>query len=147
VSEEEFPDGVEVITVGPPGGGLYNLIFPGAFERGELLLPLLGVTRYADVGRFRDIWLEEDGTGRIWLHLYTRNGGGNRADYAEAIAFLRGHVAYERDEDDSYDSTYASFWFRIPDKYVELLRPHAVPAFDTGERWRAVAERLGNRGT
>lgn len=128
-------------------GGLYNMVVPGGFDRGAVLLPLLGFTGFDALGRFRDAWVEPDpGDGQLLICVYTRNGGGNRPDYADVIAALAAHPAYLRDADDAFDSTYASFWFRVPPEHVELLRPVALDApLDTGARWQAMVNAMGAR--
>ena len=140
-------------TADPPGvvrvgddqgrGGLYNMVIPGGFDRGTVLLPLLGFVGFAAVGRFRDAWVEPDADGQLLIHVYTRNGGGNRADYAPVNADLAAHPLYVRDADDSFDPTYASFWFRVPPEYVEALRPVALDApLDTGARWQTMIDSM-----
>lgn len=127
--------------------GLYNMIFPGAYDRGQVLLPVLGIRSFDDVGRFRDAWVERDDTGRLWVHLYTRLGGLNRDDYATVIANLRANPNYARDADDSYDNTYASFWFRVPATWTTVLEGSAVDPIDPGERWRTVLEQVGEHSS
>jgi hypothetical protein len=115
--------------------GLYNMIFSGGQERGAVLLPTLGFSAYNDVGRFRDAWVERDGMDRLFIRIYTRNGGGNREAYAEVIDKLRAHPLFERDMDDIFDTTYASFWFRIPEQHRELFDEIAVDPVDMDARW------------
>lgn len=50
---------------------LYNALF-GMNQMSDVLLAALGLTR-ADVGRFRDCYIQNDR-----IAVYTRNGGGNR---------------------------------------------------------------------
>jgi hypothetical protein len=149
MSEDRFPEGVEVIPAGDGQGrgGFYNMLIPGGFERGEVLLPLLGgFETFSQLGRFRDIWVEKDADGQLHFHLYTRNGGGNRPAYEEAINRLRAHPLFERDADDSLDSTYASFWFRVPPQHCDLLREIATDPVDTGERWKAIIASVSSSG-
>lgn len=70
-----------------------------------------------DSGRFRDIYLADNGTKVI---LYTRNGGGNREAYAEVNAKLAKHPEYVRDWDDDFDNTYAYFEFNVPAKFKKV---------------------------
>lgn len=68
------------------------------------------------VGRYRDHWLERDESGdepALVLAIYTRVGGGNRADYAEGIAQMQALTTYVSDADDDFDNTYATFRFRL----------------------------------
>ena len=74
---------------------------------------------YYPSGRFRDAYLNEDGTKII---LYTRNGGGNRDDYQYVFDLLRKHPLYLTDYDDDYDCTYAYIKFKVPDEYIDLCK-------------------------
>ena len=69
-------------------------------------------------GRFRDIYLNEDGTEII---LYTRNGGGNRKEYWYIFEILSHHPNYLTDYDDDFDCTYAYIKFSIPEKARGLV--------------------------
>ena len=93
---------------------------PGAL----VLLDVLGLTR-EDFYRYRDCYLSERGE----IAVYTRGGGNNRdcycGDYGhepheESCVILfhernREHPMYLRDDDDSFDNTYATHYFSIPD--------------------------------
>jgi len=85
-------------------------------------------------GRFRDIYLNEDGTKII---LYTRNGGGNREEYWYIFKGLKTHPNYLEDYDDDYDSTYAYIEFLVPEKYRELAK-----ALATGEAPKSVSNKF-----
>lgn len=128
-------------------GNLYEHLFPGGAGRGEILLPVLSVANFQDVGRFRDIWIERNTAGEVRLHLYTRNGGGNRPGCEAEIAYLRGLPWFEHDADDTFDSTYASFWFLIPADSVlaEPLAAAAIEPVNTGKRWKHVLDNLRER--
>lgn len=114
---------------------LYDIFYPGGKDRGLLPMRVLRIARYSDMGRFRDAWIERSPLGQLHVHIYTRNGGKNRADQADAIAWMRSHPWFERDEDDSYDRTYASFWFLVPPGRLAGLETFVVDAVDTGKRW------------
>jgi hypothetical protein len=73
---------------------------------------------YYPTGRFRDIWLSDEGKKIV---LFTRNGGGNREEYAQIFKAIREHRLYIRDWDDDYDSTYAYIEFQTPEEMVETL--------------------------
>lgn len=110
--------------------GLYNAMF-GVNPSAPLLLAMLGTT--ADkVPRFRDCYIVDD-----MICIHTRTGGGNR-DYYDSRegrkdsdpgasldgAYnedLRALPGYLRDEDDSFDCTYADFYFSVPEKFKEAL--------------------------
>jgi hypothetical protein len=118
---------------------MYEMMFgSNGFARAAVLLPVLGVS---DVGRFRDCWVEKDEAGEPIVVVYTRNGGGNRPDYAEIIERLQQHPLYVRDADDAFDCTYATFYFRCPPEYRDdLLAVAESEPVDTDERWqRAIA--------
>lgn len=125
------------------GGGLYNAIFPDGLKRAAILLPAIGLNPKAGAAfRVRDAWVEKDGLGRLFIHVYTRVGGGNRERYAKVITEVRRSEYYERDADDRFDSTYASFWFRVPDQFCESLRRYAVDPIDPAARWEALFAKL-----
>lgn len=96
---------------------LYNSLF-GVNNAAPVLLKILNLSA-GDFGRFRDCYLNKDGTKII---VYTRLGGGNREDYIDIIKAMRKHPNYEYDYDDDFDSTYAYFEFTIPDEYKEDLK-------------------------
>lgn len=102
---------------------LYNLLF-GENDKSEILLQAIGLTK-DDFYRYRDAYLSENKE----IAVYTRGGGGNRNCYCnkvdgkheEACVIpiqnkLRKNPYYLKDEDDSYDITYATFYFKLPDK-------------------------------
>lgn len=141
---------------------MYEVVFPdeGRAMRVELLSVLvLAGSGLRGLGRVRDVWMEETDDGPI-IAVYTRNGGGNRQchcdldnDHADgclsvAIAEMQHHPRYIEDGDDSFDSTYATFRFRLPDrlseKAVENLRRIAVPRVDMSAMWTAAMERITN---
>ena len=116
--------------------GLYNVLF-GQSPIADELLGLVDLTR-ARCGRFRDCYLNEDGTE---VHVYTRNGGGNREhwdsyDTAEGddcscpgctIQYvLRRHPGYITDQDDNFDCTYATIRFRVPEQFLPITKEIAA---------------------
>lgn len=124
-------------------------------SRGQILIALLGDP---DVGRYRDAWVEKSPeTGDPIIAIYTRNGGGNRECYcddydlthpadgclAQVNADLTAHPLYIRDEDDSFDCTYATFYFRAPEEHRETLAGVAGDPVDTGERWARIIAAIG----
>jgi hypothetical protein len=127
--------------------GMYNLVF-GSGERGLPLLRALGFNAVEDVGRYRDGWVEKDGEGGYRIAIYTRNGGGNRPEY---MPDLSGNEYYLFDKDDTFDTTYATIYFRLPQVLAdaiaaaraenpELDMPDPV---DMDERWQHAISVLG----
>src|SRR3990167_4624353 len=109
---------------------LYNMINgvqPAAF----FVLPMLG--KHPDeYPRFRDCFIgkvnsdEEIDQFGIPLHkhgdemlisVYTRVGGGNRESYQTEIEELRATPGYVEDFDDDFDCTFATFVFKVPEKF------------------------------
>ena len=90
--------------------------------------------QYWTSGRFRDIYLNEDGTRII---LYTRNGGGNRENYWYLFRIIQKHPQYIDDQDDDFDNTYAYITFSVPSEYKELCKSLA-----TGEKPETIKEKL-----
>lgn len=95
---------------------LYNMLF-GRNPYSQILLSLLGLSE-SDCGRFRDCFTNENGTE---IHVYTRNGGGNREEYQDTIDELAKHPCYLSDADDDYDCTYATIVFRVPDGASDIV--------------------------
>lgn len=122
---------------------LYNMVH-GTDPSAKFVLTLLHLndpklrpdTQY--YGRIRDAWVEKD-DGKYVLSVYTRNGGGNREHYDDVPAGkecsctgciithrLPADPLYLRDADDTFDNTYATVKFRLPDNYVELIKEAGV---------------------
>lgn len=102
----------------------YNMV-NGVNQAVFYVLPMLG--KHPDeYPRFRDCFVrdEEHPEYDNHIHIYTRVGGNNRDDYEAEIEEMREHPDFVADFDDSYDCTYASYVFRVP------------------ERWRADFDRL-----
>ena len=117
---------------------MYRAIFGESTER-DRLLKLLNLTQN-DFYRYRDCYLTEDGK----IAVYTRGGGDNRECLCFDSFFTpekdqpkdgehrsgcvveiqeknRTHSWYDYDEDDDYDCTYATFYFKIPDDILKML--------------------------
>lgn len=114
---------------------LYNLVH-GENPMAVILLGLLGLKR-DDVPRYRDCyWTGEH------IAVHTRTGGGNREGYKVGNSFLQELPTYVRDQDDYFDSTYATFYFAIPDKFAwvipQLQAEDATPA----QRWQAFFDKM-----
>jgi len=95
---------------------MINGVKPATF----FILPMLG--KHPDeYPRFRDCFLGDQDHPQYddHIHVYTRTGGGNRESYKDEIAEMRAMPEYVTDWDDSFDCTYASWVFRVPDRWKE----------------------------
>jgi hypothetical protein len=102
---------------------LYNMI-AGTNPLAGGLLHALAIDP-SSVARLRDCALVEY-AGDLAIRVLTRTGGNNRDDYEDSIAALQAHAMYIEDRDDDFDSTYAEFFFRVPD--ATKLELHAACA-------------------
>lgn len=107
---------------------LYNMMFGYS--------PLAGITLSAlnltpnDIPRFRDAYFDAEENRLV---VYTRTGGGNREYYGGRGGYdneeyegpfnedLEAHPNYISDEDDDFDSTYAYFYFAIPEEFSPIF--------------------------
>lgn len=98
---------------------LYNMLF----GNNPLATAYLGMLNLSptDVGRFRDCFLRKTDLGEIQIVVYTRNGGGNREEYEDVTDTLRAHPDYISDYDDDFDCTYASYVFRVPEQFKDVV--------------------------
>lgn len=90
----------------------YNMLF-GMNAQADLLLAVIGLKKN-DIERFRDVHIEDDGKT---IAVYTRTGGGNRADYPNLT--MRKLATWQGSEDDDFDCTYCTDRFAVPEKFVE----------------------------
>ena len=84
---------------------MYNMLF-GKNPDTKDILAIIGLEE-GYIERFRDCWIDIDE-----ICVFTRTGGGNREDFPNVI--LTSNPYYLYDEDDDFDSTYATYHFRIP---------------------------------
>ena len=92
---------------------LYNLI-NGINPSVYVFLPMLG-RHPEEYPRFRDCFLGDDDNSII---IFTRVGGGNRnCGYGEDE--LSKDPNFMTTYDDSFDSTYGNYVFRVPDKWKD----------------------------
>ena len=139
--------------------GLYNALF-GINLNGTQLLQVIGLDS-GDIYRFRDCYLTEEGE----IAVYTRGGGGNRECYChdytteeERTATLgtskhdpgcvrilqskmRSNPNYLYDQDDDFDCTYATFYFKVPDEAKAALKGVEASA-PPAEKWDALLAAL-----
>lgn len=133
---------------------LYNALF-GVNPSAGLVLQALGITADA-VPRFRDAWITDDHK----LAIHTRTGGGNRDMYEHEDsarrhypeyftdgdppkgpwnADLRQLAGFRYDEDDDFDSTYATFYFDPSPEWkaiIETMQAGAGSPDSAAERWQ-----------
>lgn len=127
---------------------MYNMIH-GVNPLAGVLLKILDITPN-QIPRFRDCYY--DGQHIV---IYTRTGGGNRDWYDEKNednpdgpwnSDIRNIPGFICDEDDDFDSTYASFYFNVPEKFgylIDKLRSMAQKETQS-ERWEAALENIKN---
>lgn len=137
---------------------LYNLIY-GVNPAATLLLQILDLD-YSRIPRFRDAFVHDE-----HIIVYTRTGGGNRAYYDSLGSckehypeyFLEedppsgpwnsdliSHPLYVRDRDDDFDSTYAWWYFRVPEAFKEevaTMKSEATPR----EKWERIYKLLSEK--
>lgn len=107
---------------------MYNMLF-GRNILAECLLITINMTP-GDFPRYRDTWLDEDKdeeengkeNKEYNLVVLTRTGGGNRDEYEEDNEALTFNEHYLYDNDADFDSTYAEFYFRIPNIFNEDIK-------------------------
>lgn len=91
---------------------MYNMI-NGFNPACVFIMPLLG-RKQEEWPRFRDCFLTDDDN----IAIYTRVGGGNRnCGYGEELLYEDPN--FVKTYDDEFDSTYATYEFRVPDKWKE----------------------------
>lgn len=95
---------------------IYNMIYgvnPGTF----FVMPMLSDKHPDQWPRFRDCFLGDDDH----IHVYTRVGGGNRnCGFGEDELYA--HPLFVSTFDDSFDSTYATYVFRVPDEHIDDMK-------------------------
>lgn len=93
---------------------IYNLAW-GYNPACIMILPMLG-RKPEDYPRFRDCFVED--WDKLEIGVLTRVGGGNRGQgYREEKLYEDPN--YVRTYDDDFDKTYATYVFRVPDKWIE----------------------------
>jgi len=141
---------------------MYQMVFADG-EKGLPLLVSLGFKSVGEVGRYRSSWIEKGDDGKPRIAIYTRNGGMNREhwdDEKEAgpdcnctgcvgTYTLPKHPNYIYNSDDDFDSTYATFYFSIPDNLKQLLDKECPDwekglqdKVDMSERWQKAIDSL-----
>ena len=91
---------------------LYNMV-NGFNLSCMLIMPMLG-RKQDEYPRFRDCYVTEDNT----IAIYTRVGGGNRnCGFGEEELYKDEN--FIKTYDDEYDCTYATYEFKVPDRWKE----------------------------
>lgn len=120
---------------------LFNNVF-GFISEAALLLNILGMEPDT-IPRFRDCFYDTE-EHRIVIH--TRTGGGNREEYEEENQEMTCHPHYLEDSDDDFDSTYANFYYSVPEEYSDKLkeafkdRKTITPA----DKWESLFKAMNN---
>lgn len=115
---------------------MYNMLF-GVNPFSKVYLEMLGLD-FEKVPRFRDTFLDEE-NNQLYLVVYTRTGGGNREYYVEENNYMKNNPYYAFDRDDDFDSTYAYFFFNLPESAKEAINDiaridHNLPPADKWKR-------------
>ena len=113
----------------------YNLVH-GENPMAHILLGLLGLTR-GDVPRYRDCYW----TGE-YICVHTRTGGGNRESYQDGNDGLVMLPTYVRDEDDDFDSTYANFYFTVPETFAWAIPQLQAADATPQQKWESFFSKL-----
>ena len=93
---------------------LYNMM-NGVNQATFFILPMLGEKHPDEYPRFRDCFVDEQ-DGQKVICVYTRVGGGNRGcGFGENELYA--HPNFLTTEDDDFDSTYASYYFSVPEEF------------------------------
>ncbi len=155
---------------------MYNMLF-GVSPFASIVFAILKHSPTEYFSRPRDGWVEKLPDGSLRIAIYTRNGGGNRKHYGDlgegincsctgcTITYkLPKDPLYIFDQDDTYDSTYATVYFKVPDDWKETLiekfKPSlsenalknlndfnlediAVAPIDTAKRWEDAIKAMG----
>ena len=139
---------------------LYNMLH-GRNPLAPVMLGWLGLTE-ADCGRFRDVFVTKAEDGEPRVHVYTRNGGGNRECFCETdtqhnsgegyctpryTAALQEHRMYESDSDDDFDCTYATFVFHVPEPWRDAALALIDDAPTPAEKWERILAKLKSADT
>lgn len=126
---------------------LYNMVM-GVHPTANLVLEWLGLD-VEDCGRFRDAYITKGGN----VAVFTRCGGGNRDDYEDMFARMRTHPNYLYDEDDDFDSTFATIYFTAPVAELENIKEYFKMIEEKGrqdllmhpmDRFRKMIDNIGN---
>ncbi len=118
---------------------MYNMLF-GVSRFASIVFAILKHPPNEYFSRPRDGWVEKLSDGSLRLAVYTRNGGGNRDHYGDTEEGINCNCTgcvmtykipkdplYLFDKDDSFDSTYATIYFKVPDDYKDTIKNKYIP--------------------
>lgn len=117
---------------------LYNMIH-GFNPITPIILTVLKKTS-SEFPRFRDAYIKDK-----YMIVLTRTGGGNRESYKNENDEITKHPLYVKNHDDSYDSTYALWYFNLPEDFPidkEILEKHNDPGIQ--QKFEKFIEKLKN---
>lgn len=116
---------------------LYNMVL-GFDPMAPVLLTMLRLDA-RQVPRFRDCWW----TGKH-IVLLTRTGGGNRVEYESANEELRKLPTFVRDQDNEFDSTFAEFYYKVPDNLQWVVPQLVVQTKSMRERFYEALDKFND---
>jgi hypothetical protein len=93
---------------------LYNMV-RGGFNPYAAVCIAMVCDKPQSIPRLRDAWLSDDGKT---FTILTRTGGGNRQEYHDGNTFMKLLPGYIADRDDHFDSTFAHWLYKVPEKYL-----------------------------
>ena len=129
---------------------MYNMMF-GVNKFAPLLVRMVELD-YKNIPRFRDAYIgnrdvDGDPISKV-IVIHTRTGGGNREAYHEMNETLKNeHYIFDRDDD--FDSTYANWFYKIPEKWKDFIEAissvgdHRTPK----EKWQTLFNKLEENKT
>lgn len=123
---------------------LYNQLF-GVNKFAGLLLGVLGLD-HTQVPRIRDVYINDANQ----IVIFTRTGGGNRAEYAAGNEALTKVPGYLSDADDEWDNTYALFVYEAPEParaLIPLIRVSQGPYNPMGRFKQMLADMEADKDT
>lgn len=94
----------------------YNMM-QGVNQSTFFILPMLELGHPENLPRFRDCFVDITEKDKPEIHVYTRVGGGNRNDGFGEEVFYK-HPNYITTFDDDFDSTYGTYTFSVPEKWL-----------------------------
>lgn len=115
---------------------LYNLMH-GFNQNAGAALKMANLD-YVRIPRFRDAYINEKGL----ITVLTRTGGNNREDYYQENGWLSSHDNYVTDHDDSFDNTYALWYFKPLPEYEDLAKAVGAKEPDLREKYASLIAKL-----